>query len=62
MSDGNGMVLALQTLRQQVLAAKLLTELQVAAELFVAEVLGGETAVFIKKRPSSASNLPIGTN
>ena len=60
MSDGNGIILALQTLRQRVLAAESVAELQVAAELFVAEVLGGETAVFIKKRLSSANSLPIG--
>jgi len=60
MSDENGMVLALQTLRQRVLAAELLAELQVAAALFVAEVLGEKTAVFIEKRPSFVSSLPIG--
>ena len=68
MNEQNNQVLALQRLRQRVLDAELLAELQVAAELFAAEVLEEETAVFtvlntnvsIGKRPSPANSFPIG--
>ncbi len=68
MNEQNNQVLALQLLRQRVLAAESVAELQVAAELFAAEVLEGETAVStvlnttvsIQKRPSPANGFPIG--
>ena len=59
MNEQNNQVLALQLLRQRVLSAESVAELQVAAELFVAEVLEGETAVSIQKRPSPTNGISI---
>lgn len=64
MNKQNDQVFALQRLRQRVVAAELLGELHIAAQLFVAEVMGEETAVSVALKTavshSNTNNFRIG--
>lgn len=63
MNEQDNQIFALQRLRQRVLTAELIDELQVAVELFVAEIVAKETAVSIMKNtavsPASSNDFSI---